>query len=153
MTILEAIEAVKNTITPVPEFFYADLNEANINVDALANSQFPIMIVLPFIPIDNPGKSGVLKTTAEIEIFFLNKKTDQATIEYSSIVVENEIIAHMRALARNFWYKFNQHSIIDKETNGITGIRYQPVYSSLDANVHGVWCRATVPIMEKITGC
>ena len=153
MTILEAIEEVAGTILPVPTFYYADLNEANIDADPLANSAFPLMIVLPIVPTDNPSKSGVLKTTMTLQFFMLNKKTDQYTIQYNSVVIENEIIAPMRSLAREFMFKLNRHSIVDPETAGATNIRYEPTYSALDANCHGVFVTASVPFMEKITGC
>jgi hypothetical protein len=153
MTILEAIEAVKDSLTTVPEFFYADLNEANIDADALLNSQFPLMIVLPFNITDNPGRSGVLKSSVDFQAFFLAKKADQVTIQYNSVVIENEIVAPMRALARQFFFRMNQHSLIDKEGSGIVNILYQPTYSALDANVHGVFVRATLPMIEGITGC
>lgn len=154
MSILEAIEDIKNSLSPAPAtFFYADLNEANIDADALLNAAYPLMIVIPFIPVDNPGRSGVLKTTVELDIFFLNKKTGQATVQYNSMEIENEIIAPMRAMARQFFHKMNQHEIIDKETGGVTNIRLQPTYSALDANAHGVWAKATAAVMERITGC
>lgn len=153
MTILEAIEEVAGTILPVPEFFYADLNEANIDADALANSAFPLMIVLPIVVTDNPGRSGVLKSSVPLQFFMLNVKADQATVQYNSAQVETEIIAPMRALARQFMYKLNRHAIVDPETAGATNIRYESTYSALDRNVHGVYVTATVPFLEGITGC
>ncbi len=153
MTILEGIQAVAGTILPVPTFYYADLNEANIDADRLLNSEYPLMIVLPISPVDNPGRSGVLKTTVQLQFFMLNKKTDQVTIQYSSIEIENEIIVPMRALARQFMYALNRHVIVDPETSGATNIRYEPTYSALDGNLYGVLVTASVPFMEKITGC
>jgi hypothetical protein len=153
MTILEAIEEVAGTLLPVPEFFYADLFEANVDADLLANSAFPIMIVLPISPTDNPGKSGVLKSSLPFSFFMLNVKTDQATVQYNSIQIENEIIAPMRALARQFMFNLNRHAIIDPETAGATNIKYDPTYNALDRNCYGVFVTAQVPFMEKITGC
>lgn len=153
MTILEAIVDVKNDLTTVPAFFFADLNEANYEADKLLPLQYPLMIVLPFNVTDSPGRSGVLKSAVDVQVFFLNRKNDQVTNDYSAQTIENEIIAPMRALAREFFFRLNQSTLIDRESNGIANIVYQPTYSALDANVHGVWARATVPMIEGITGC
>lgn len=154
MTILEAIEEVVEDMSQNVTLIYADLNEANFDVDKLVGSEFPVLIVLPFIPVDTPGTSGVLKTTFDFQAFLLNKDVMQSTVDYRAIEVENNVVAPMRMLAREFMHKFNEHTIIDPEDKiGIGARTYQPIYSSMDANLHGVFIRARVPVMEGITGC
>jgi hypothetical protein len=154
MTIIEAITEVKDSLTTVPAFFYADLNEANLNADLLANSAFPLMILLPIRPRDRRGRTGVLKTSCRLQGFFLNKKTDQATIQYDSLVIENEIIVPMRTLGRQFFYNLGRHSIIDREDAEAVGeVPWEPTFSALDANVHGVYFDVDVKFIEGITGC
>jgi hypothetical protein len=152
MTIIEALEEVNDGLTPAPTFIFADLNEANFSVDAIANADL-LLIVLPFTPVDAIGKSGALKTTFELQAFMLTKKSDQVTKDFSAAEIEIEIVAPMRLLARKFIHNLNGHAIIDPETQGITSVSYQPIYSSMDAELHGVFIRATVPVMEKPLVC
>jgi hypothetical protein len=153
MTILEALEEVNESLRTPMEFVYAGLNEANFNLDSVTNSNHPVIIVLPFTPVDNPGRSSVLKTTVELQFFILNKITGQKTTDFTASEVETQVIAPMRDKARAFIFKLNQHSIIDPETQGITNVRYQPSYSQFDSHLYGVFVTANVPVMEVITGC
>lgn len=152
MTIIEALQEVNASMSRTLTLIYADLDEANVDVDKLVNSELPVNIILPITPVDTPSTSGILKTTFELNAFFLNK-SEVITTDYKSIQVETDVIAPMRALAREFMFRLNEHEITDPETKGISSITYQPVYSSMDANLFGVWARATVPVMEGVTGC
>lgn len=152
MTILTALEAVADSLSRKVTFIYADLNEANLDMDKIVKSDFPVLIVVPFVPVDAPGKSGILKTTFELNAFMLNKASN-ITVDFKASVIETEVIAPMRLLARRYMHLLNEHSIIDPETAGITSINYQPMYSSMDADLFGVMIRATVPVIENETIC
>jgi hypothetical protein len=152
MSILEALQEVNASLSRSVTLIYADLNEANFDVDKLTNTELPVVVILPIVPVDNRGKSGVLKTTFELQAFFLNK-SEKITTDYKSIEIETEVIAPMRRLAREFIFKLTEHSIIDPETAGIAQATHQPIYSSMDANLFGVYVRCDVPVMEGITGC
>lgn len=153
MTILEALEEVSNGLSRSVTFFYADLNEANFSIDQLVNSDLPVLIILPFTVVDVRSKSGILKSSFELQAFMLDKDIDQITTDYKAKDVENKVIAPMRMLAREFIFKLTEHSIVDPETAGITQATFQPIYSELDANLYGVFIRAQVPVMEGLTGC
>lgn len=154
MTILEALEEVKTQVSGLATLYYMGLNEANFDADALADTGYPLMIVLPITPVDDIGKSGSITTTFDFQFFILNKDTTQLTNEYVARTVEINIIAPMRQLGRRYIHKLNNHSIIDPETKGITStIPWQPTYSSLDANVHGVFGRCTVSVKENPQVC
>jgi hypothetical protein len=153
MTILSAIEAVRtNMAAAIPTFIYCDLNEANIEADFKAVTDYPLMILLPFAPVDIPGKSGKLKTTANLTFFLLGKH-EQATSEHKASEVETAVVAPMRLLARRFVHKLGEHSIIDPESNGIQSVTYNPTYMQLDANLHGVEVVFTIPVMENAVVC
>jgi len=130
--ILEALESVNNSLSKKPLFFYADLNEANFHVDKLAASvaasPTPVNIVLPFTVVDNRGRSGILKSTFELQGFMLMSRQGQSTIDYNAKDVENDAIAPMRILAREFIWKLNLHKIIDPEGDGITISRFIPAW-------------------------
>lgn len=152
MTIIQALQEVNNSMSRALTLIYADLNEANLEADKLVNSELPVNIILPFTVTDVPGTSGILKSTFELNAFFLNKSAN-ITTDFKSIEVETEVIAPMRTIAREFIFRLNEHSIVDPETKGMTQIVYQPVYSSMDANLFGVWAKATVPVIEGLSGC
>lgn len=155
MTILEALEEVNDSLITAtrPQFIYVAAEwEANQIVDALTNAQFPILVVLPIIVTDVPGPSGVLKSTFDFSAFMLNKPT-LATENFVTADIDTDSTAPMRALARQFMHKLQHHSIIDPETNGIQTITYTPEFGLWDAHLFGVFIRATVPVMERISGC
>jgi hypothetical protein len=153
MTIIEALEEVNDALTPVPTFIFADLNEANFLVDAIETANMPVFLVLPFTVVDTFGKSGTIQSTFELQGFMFTKKSDQRTIDYSAADVESELIQPMRLLARKFLHRLNAHSIIDPETAGVKVTSYEPIYSSMDANLFGVFLRATVPVKEHPVVC
>lgn len=153
MTILEALEEVKDSLAGLNTLIYADLNEANATeTDKLTNSELPVILILPITTDDVIGKSGLIKTTFPFEAFFLNKSSN-LTVDYKAADMETEVIAPMRLLARRYMHLLNEHSIIDPETPGITNINYQPVYSSMDVNLYGVRVRANVPVVENAVIC
>lgn len=153
MSIIDALQEVNNTMSTPLTFVYADLNEANATeTDKLIDSALPVLIVMQVTPTDKPGASGLLATSFEFNGWFLNKSAN-ITVDYRSIDIESEIIYAMRVLAREFLFKLSQHAIIDPQTNGIQERTYQPIYSSMDANLFGVWVKCTVPVIETNTGC
>lgn len=153
MTILAALEAVKVLLPAIKTFIYADLNEANANyTDQLTAAELPVLIVMPINTVDGVGKSGLLKSTFELQAFLLDKSAN-ITTEYSSSAIETEVIAPIRLMARRYMHLLNEHSIIDPETQGITSIKYNPVYSSMDTNLFGVNIIAQVPVVENPLAC
>lgn len=155
--ILAALEAVNNALTKAPQFEYADLNEANFDLDKLVSSvvgaEKPVNLVLPFTVFDTFGKTGLLKSYIDLQGFILMSIKGMPTIDYKSKDVENLAIAPMRMLGRGFIYALNQHSIIDPEVAGITAIKYAPAYSQFDANLFGIEYGCRVPFVEGISGC
>lgn len=155
MSILEALEEVRLLVPAIRKLILADMNEANATeTDQLIDSELPAMLVMPFEPVDNfPNSgSGLVKTTVDLDIFFLMKSTN-ITLDYSSAKIELECVAPMRLLARKFVHHLQTHAIIDPETAGITSVRHSPVYSGLDANLYGDRIRLNVPVIESPVVC
>jgi hypothetical protein len=155
MTILAAIEAIKATLPAIKTFHYASLEEANIEADYLTSAEFPLMLVLPITVTDNAGTTGVLKSTTQLHMFFLNKDTSQRTVEHKASEIETSVVAPMRLLARQFVHKLMEYRpIIDTEVaDPVTDIQYIPAYSSMDSNVHGVEVFCTARVMERPNVC
>ena len=152
MTIIQALQEVNAAMSRPVTLIYADMSEANVDADTLVDSEMPINIVMPIVITDAPSQGGLLKTTFDLNCFFLTK-SENITVGYKSIEIENECIAPMRRLAREFIFRLNEHGIIDATSLGILQITYTPAYSSMDANLFGVEVRATVPVVEGISGC
>jgi hypothetical protein len=154
MTILEALEEVKTNMYGIATQHYASLEEANVPADFYETADYPLQVILPFVPVDNLAESGALKTTVELHFFILNKYTAQKTVEFKAREVETAVIAPMRLLARKFMHKLGEHSILDPEVkNAITNVRYIPAYSSMDADLHGVEVIAQLAVMERPSVC
>lgn len=155
MTILAALQEVVTNFpySQIKQLVYAEMNEANANyMDPFLNAQFPVLLVMPIVPVDTPGKSGALATTFDFDAYLLTKSTN-ITVDYSSSDIETEVIAPMRLLGRQFMHRLNEHSIVNPETGGIGQTTYIPSYSSMDANLFGVRIRATVPVQESADVC
>jgi hypothetical protein len=151
MTLLSAIEEIKSEMTDIKTLLNADLFEANQLADALLSSEYPMILLLPIPIVDTPGSSGVLKSTVDLQLYFLNRGTD-ITPDYSGANIETNFIEPMRKYARQFIHKLNKHAIIDPETRGIEARTYTPEYGLFDAHTFGVSVRAQVPIIERATG-
>jgi hypothetical protein len=147
MTIVEALQEVCEGMQAPPEFIYADLNEANLTVDQIIGSKFPVFILLPIVVVDNIGSSSSTGSTFDLQAFMLTRSANP-TVDYKAETIETEVIAPMRLKARQFIHRLNEHSIIDSESKGIRQVTYQPIYSETDANLFGVMVRATVPVRE-----
>lgn len=151
MNLLSAITEIRNEMTDIKTLLNADLFEANQLADALLTSAYPMILLLPIPIVDDPGSSGVLKSTVDLQLYFLNRG-EALTSDYSGADVEAKFIEPMRKLARRFIHKLNEHKIIDPETRGIGPRTYTPEYGLFDAHTFGVSVRASVPIMERTTG-
>ena len=150
MTLLEAITEVKDSMTDIKSFHYADQFEINMLTDKFLESKYPFMLVLPFDVADVPRKSGALHGTVNLDIYFLTKVEAQ-TQDYVTSDVETEVMTTLRLLARRFAHKLNEHDIIDPEGEGITQRTYTPQYGLYDAHTFGIQLTMAVPIAERAT--
>lgn len=151
MTIIAALQQVNDLLPTATEMIYADLSEANTQVDGESDLNKPVNIILPIEVEDTISGSGTV-SQFELNAFFLVKHR-RPTIDYKSIEVETECVAPMRQLARQFIHRLNEHSIINPTSAGITRVRYRPVYSELDKGLFGVWVRGFVPVRENLNVC
>lgn len=153
MNILEALEVVAAQVPAIKTVHYADLNEANGTlVDQLTSAEYPALVIIPITPVDNITPSGLIRTTFELQAFLLSK-VPNVTTDYKASVVENQVIAPMRELARQYMHKLSRHAIIDPQSGGITQMTYSPEYSAMDAALFGVLITATVPVVENPRVC
>lgn len=151
MTLLAAIEEVKDEMTAIKTLLNADMFEANMLADKLLTSEYPLLLILPIPIVDTPGESGALKSTVDLQLYFLDRGT-ALTTDYVTSDIETDFIEPMRLMARRFIHRLNDHSIIDPESDGIQSRTYTPEYGLFDAHTFGVSVRAQVPIMERGTG-
>lgn len=151
MTLLSALEEITDGLTDIKTLLNADLYEANALADAMNAASYPLVLLLPVPITDTPGRSGALKSTVDLQLFFLDKSTNDYTIDYSGAAIETDFIEPMRLLARRFIHKLNEHEIIDPESEGIEARTYTPEYSLFDAHMFGVSVTCQVPMMERAT--
>lgn len=153
MTLLQAIEEVAAGLSDKPTVHLADLDEANATIiDRITKSEFPVLLIIPTIITDEIQASGLLVSSTELSLYFFDKDYDQKTTDFKAKEMESKIIEPMRALSREFIHALQVHEIIHQNEK-ITDIRHQPVYSSMDANLFGVFTRANITFTEGITGC
>lgn len=148
-TLIEVAAGMKNKNS----FHWANIYEANFNFDALVNRiDFPAILCIPPNITDHRTDSAVLNTLVDLELFFLGR-LDNATVEHVSAQVESQLMTQMLTLGREFIWNLNTHQIINPTTDGITDVKWEPVYNWGDVNCYGYTIKIAVPIMEGITGC
>ena len=152
MTILQAIETEVGNLSTPCKFYYEDLDLANATIfDKISAGEFPICLILPFDIQDVSRENGVIRSEAEINALFLDK-VPQTDFDKPSLEVENEVIAPMRALAREFLNRLDLNDIIDED--GVGSNTNRSVHQAIgDAHLYGCWCVFSVKFSEQIATC
>lgn len=151
-TLLQALEEEVGNLSRRTRFFYADLEEANNTIfDLLESGEFPVCLILPFdIPDDRT--QGAVNSTAEINAMFLNRVNAQETIDKPQHEIENEMVAPMRTLSREFINRLDDNDIINED--GITSVVHRSVHQAVtDAHLYGCWSVFTIKFTEGNTLC
>lgn len=152
-TLLSQLEHECNNLSQGVRFEYAgDLSEANANIfDKLNNGDFPVCLILAFDILDGNREHGKINSSAEINALFLDR-VSQSTIDKPTSQVESEIIAPMRALAREFVNRLDANDII--EGQGIQSVTHRNTWEAImDAHLYGDWCVFTIEFSEGTTIC
>jgi len=150
MTIHEAIEQEVGNLTTATRYVYADLEEANSTIfDKITSGSFPVCLVIPFDINDTRTES--LVSSAEVNALFLSS-ANQSTIDKPQAEIESEIIAPMRAIAREFINRLDENDIIDGA--GIESVTHRSVHQAvMDAHLYGCWSVFTVNFNEGEGRC
>lgn len=153
--ILSTIQAVVASLSKPVFFTYANLYEANAELD-LSDSEGYDTFFVYIPPLDNTDDiqdNGLIHTSFPLE-FCLLKRLSEVTIDTKSREVEPYIDA-MRELGREFVHKMNENDIVDKggPADGITQVKYESLYGWNDQHLYGVSGKCDCPIMENKTGC
>lgn len=151
-TLLQVFETECQNLTTRTRFEYATLEEANASIfDKLASGDFPVLLILPFDPIDDRS-SGSVKSTAEVEAIFIDRVNGQTTIDTITKEIENTVIAPMRALTREWINRVDDSDIIDED--GITSVTHRSTHEAImDAHLYGNWARFTIKYTEGNSLC
>jgi hypothetical protein len=152
MTILSAIQSEISQLSRSCKFYYEDLDQANANIfDKISAGEFPVCLILPFDIQDVSRENGVIRSTAEVNALFLDKVA-QLDPDKPSLDIENEVVAPMRAIAREFLNRLDLNDIIDED--GITSNVNRSVHQGVsDAHLYGCWVIFTVKFTENISLC
>lgn len=148
MTLTEGLEAAAVDI--VKKVYVLSLNEGNIEFDKLMDSQFPIILVIPWVVDDEQEVSGRWQSETRLQGWIL-KKDDAATVDYDTTLIMKNICEPMRLVGKQFFKKLNKQDVIDKQTSGVSRVKYTPVFGEFDGHLHGVMFEATVPFFESVT--
>jgi hypothetical protein len=151
-TLLQALEEEVGNLTTRTRFEAADLEEANATIfDQLGTGDFPVCLVLPFDIPDDRTK-GSVTSTAELNVLFLNRFTNEETIDKPYTEIENTMVAPMRTLTREFINLLDDNDIINED--GITSVVHRSVHQPIgDATLYGNWAVFTIKFTEGLTLC
>lgn len=155
-TFTEVCEEICNTmgITCI----VADLDEANMLIDQLKKTEFPVFILIPYEVQDVRTPSGLIKSVIPLNFFMLDRDNNQKTVDFKYNEVHKNIVEPMRGKAREFINRLNHFkedykNVVDQTVGGASNFRYLPTFSSGDASIHGVNGIGNVPVIEDINGC
>lgn len=154
--ILSTIQSVVSNLSKPVFFLYANIFEANADLDIPTDSEgFDTFFV--YIPPDSNqdtlAENGLIHTVFPLE-FCLVKRLSLVTVDYKSKNVE-PTIDEMRELGRQFIHKLGEEDVVENggPADGITSAKYQSLYGWNDQHLFGVQVTCDVPIMEGKTGC
>ncbi len=152
MTILETIQDEVSNLSTRTRFEYEDLEAANATIfDKLQSGDFPVCLILPFDIQDVDRENGSVKSSAEINAIFLNR-IPQADIDKPSLEVDQQVVASMRTLAREFINRMDDSDII--QGAGITSVVHRSVHQAImDAHLYGSWAVFSISFTENNSVC
>lgn len=159
--ILSTIESVVDNLSKPVAFVYANLFEANGDLDIPSQSDGKNIIFVYVPPLENTDETEfnpLIYTTFPLQ-FFLLKKLQSPTVDYKSKDVQ-PTIDEMRELAREFIHSLNDEDVVVKGStvngkvmDGIDKWKMLTEYAFLDYHLFGVSVQCDVPIQEGKTGC
>lgn len=159
--ILSTIESVVGSLSKPCAFVYANLFEANGDLDIPSQSEGKDTIFVYVPPLENTDETELnplIYTTFPLQ-FFLLKKLQTPTVDYKSKDVQ-WAIDEARDLAREFIHKLNDQDVIVKGTtingkimDGVDKWKVTTEYAFLDYHLFGVSVECDVPVNEGKTGC
>ena len=152
-TLLSAIEEEVGNLTTRVTFHYSDLEESNAMIyDRLQPSDFPACLILPIDITDSEREHGKLIHTAEVNAIFLNRFTNEATIDKSISEINTQFVEPMTTLARQFINRLDENDII--EGTGIDSVVHRSTHQALfDAHLYGCWSVFTIKYYEGLSTC
>jgi len=159
--ILSTIQSVVENLSKPCAFIYANLFEANGDLDIPSQSEGKEIIFVYIPPLENTDDTEdtpLIHTVFPLQ-FFLLKKLQAPAVDYKSSEVD-PVIDEMRDLAREFIHSLNEEDVVEKGTtvngtvrDGVDKWKITSEYSFLDYHLFGVGVTCDVPIMENKTGC
>lgn len=154
--IVSTIQSVVESLSKPVYFTYANLWEANADLDIPQDSEGKeifFVYIPPQSDDDTISDNGLIHTVFPLE-FCLMRRLDFVTIDAKSSEVE-PTIDEMRELAREFIHKLVEDDVVEKggPGNGIEKVHHESLYGWNDQHLYGVSVTCDVPIMEGKTGC
>jgi hypothetical protein len=149
MTLIEAMEESAQGIGTLKVL---KLDAFNLAADKLTDSEWPIILIVPWVEDQLRGKSGAWNSTTNLQGWILYK-FGSSTMDYDTVELEKIVTAPAKMVGRGFFNKLNNKEVIDPNTEGVTKITFTPAYGQFDAHVHGVSFRCVVPFVENPAAC
>lgn len=159
--IKDTIESVVGSLSKPCAFIYANLFEANGDLDIPSQSEGKEVIFVYIPPLESTSQIGLnplIYTVFPLQFFLLKKRQD-TTIDYKSSEVDPDI-EDMRDLAREFLARLNDADEVVKgttingtEMDGVAKWKVTSEYAFLDYHLFGVSVTCDVPINENKTLC
>jgi len=116
-----------------------DLNEANLGLDTV--TEWPICLLMPPVVLTDIGASGAEESRLAPTFMYFLTRLEQVTIDKPKVEIFEEAFEPMRILGRQFVQRLNSSGYV---TEPVTSTSYTPMYSMLDAHIHGCLLQAEI---------
>lgn len=159
--ILSTIQSVVESLPSPVAFIYANLFEANGDLDIPSQSEGKSIVFVYIPPLESNDETELtpeIHTTFQLQFMLLKRRQD-TTVAYKSIDVQPDI-DEMRELARKFIAILNEQPVVEngnsvngKQRDGIDTWKIESIYGEFDQHLFGVAVTCEVPINEGKTLC
>lgn len=142
---IDVIRTALKCLDRPPTLVFANLFEANLDIEKIGKADFPAFIFIPpQTRTDDKTITGLINTTLTINAFMIDK-IDQKQHQKKSELVEptiDEMITLSQAIISQL-----EISSITQIGQKITPVTYNRIYGGFDLNVYGVQIQGNWPVV------
>jgi hypothetical protein len=147
MSILDAIREANQKTEGIETFLFARIDEKNAFFSSFDSAKYPLNLIIPF-PINFRIDPPLFRATVPIQGWIV-RRLDMESIDFRSDQVEEEYLAPMRKIAKQFINHLVNSDIVDIDVEEVTGT-ILPEYRIMNDSLFGVSYTLNLPIISKV---
>lgn len=142
---LETIRTALKCLDRPPTLVFANLFEANLDIEKISKADFPAFIFIPPpTRVDTKVQSGLINTRLTINAFMIDKVDQKQHHEKSELV--EPTIDEMIKLSQSFINELEKQPLTQLNQK-ISPVTYLRIYAGFDLNVYGCQVQGNWPVV------